>query len=163
MNKVNNLAKLFIIYQLFYMTSDRTRVVNDVLKSLKKNLRKVLFHDESTYREAEKLQNKLYDQAWRNSFTEGTKQIIEVGTVATILFESIDTSFSSKFIGTKKMEKALDSYYFAGKSKEDAVEVESRSIMFANNIIELFDDKQELTPFQRKMIIAKQNHIIDKG
>ena len=160
-NKIKNLSKIMIVYQMMYMSDKCTAPVGAVIKALKLQFRKVLTNQEKLFKEAEKHQIELYDKAWNLCFEPDTGQVIDIGTICSLVYESVDTEFADKIIGKKKMEKALVSYYLAKEDPRDALEVEQRSIMFAEKIIEMFDGKKEMTSFQKRMIINKQNRIIE--
>jgi len=162
-DQVKTLSKMMICYQMMYMSDDRTKAISAVVASLKLIFRRALTYQEKVYREAEKYQIELYDEAWNICFTKGEGQVIEIGTIVNIIYESIDPNKASKFIGAKKMEKAITSYFLANEDCKDAYEVETRSTNFAEKILELYDGKKEISKFQRMMNIKKQNHVVETG
>ena len=161
--KVKNLSKMMIVYQMLYMTEKPSGIIQAAIRSLKLSMRKVLTNQEEVYREAEKYQIKLYEDAWKLCFEPNSGYVIEIGTIAGKIYESIDKKEASKYIGSGKMDKVLTSYFIHGKDPDDAYTVESRSTMFAEKIIELYDGKKKITAFQRRMNILKGNKIIETG
>ena len=159
--KVKNLSKMMVVYQMLYMTTDSTRAIRSALATLKLNFRQILTHQEKLYREAEKHQIELYDKAWNLCFVKGTGQVIEIGTIAGLVYASIDEKAASKMIGKKKMDRVLVSYFLASEDPSDAYEVESRSTMFADKIIEMYDGKKAISPLKAKIYAMKQNMIIE--
>ena len=160
-DKVKNYSKMMIVYQMMYMTDDRTAPIEAVIRALKLQFRKVLTYQEDVYREAEKYQIELYDKAWSLCFEKGAGQVIEIGTIASLVYESIDEKVANKMIGKKKMDKAVVSYFLSAEDPEDSLEVEQRSTMFAEKIIEMYDGKKKISPLKAKIYAMKQNMIIE--
>ena len=160
-DKVKAISKMMICYQLMWMTKDRTKPIEAARSSLKVFFRKVLTNQEEVYKEAEKYQIELYDEAWNLTFKEGEGQMLEVGKIVALVYQSIDGEAADKMIGRKKMEKALTSYDLAREDEDDALIVETKTFMFAEKIIQMYDGKKELSAFERRMIIILQNRIIE--
>jgi len=160
---VKNLSKMQICYQLMYMTDGKTKAIQDVIKALKLYMRKVLTNQESLYREAEKYQIKLYEDAWKLCFDPSNGHVIEIGTILSIVYESIDPKEAAKMIGSKKMDKAVTSYYLATEEAEDELAVETRSSKFGHMIVKMYDGEKQISPFKRMMNIKKQNHVVETG
>ena len=152
-----------VCYQLLYMTDGKTKAIQDVISTLKLYMRKVLTNQEDVYREAEKYQIKLYEEAWNLCFDKNNGHVIEIGTILSIVYYSIEPKEANKMIGSKKMEKAITSYYLATEEPEDDFAVESRSVKFGNMIVEMYDGKKEKSSFAKRMSIVKADSVINTG
>ena len=109
--------------------------------------------------------------AWDAAYSRGEEELenlslgnLNYDLLIQSIYETVDKEYSNKIIGSKAMERLIDSYYFAVSKKhphEDEVALEATSKLLTDEVLRLFDGDKPLTEFQRKMIIAKQNRIIE--
>ena len=145
---VIKLAKVMLLYEFLYITTNKTKIVDRTVKNLKRYLRNILMHQKALYRASEAKKEEVHSKAWNTIFgSMETSKVISLGIFIQDIYESEDMSL---IVGKKTMDKVLSSYFFSDKH-DDEVTMEKNSNLLAKEVLKLLDGEKELTPFQKRM------------
>ena len=158
-NREKQIMKLMLIYQYLYMTKQPTSIVSKAISTLKRSINKIKKYESDLFNKLHKEQMSIYKQAWQNTFGDDGKTL-SMGTFIQVLYESCDKKVFNKWIGSKVMEKVIDSYFFAKTIEGKEYETEQTARNLAEEILNLLGEPVE-NKLKTKFTILAQNKIIE--
>jgi len=154
----NELSKMMLIYEYLVLTVKPTKIVAKVKKQLRQGLDVIYKTRRDFYDTAREQEKSAYTLAWKNTFEGSEHAYFSMGTVIQVILNSMDNIL---IVSNNNMSKVLDSYYFAKVDGEDEYELEKQSNLIADEFVRLIDGTDSISPFKRRLNIAKGNWLLE--
>jgi len=163
--KTNQLAVLMLALEFMLSTSEPTRVVQDTIAKIRAKMTILHRNEPLLYETADALKDKNYKLAWNN--TKGIEDAVDIryvslGSMILLLTDKLPKKYLNKFIGSKQLEKCIDSYMFSKSQDDKEFQMEFEANKLVKEYLSLLGYKPDVL-LKRKLFTLKQNKIIEDG